>query len=262
MRNSNLLAAAVIAMLMGAALWADGPATKPHSLPADATMAVLTLDRTGGMRLHKNPDPAFEILSDGTAIVGDPFGIERRVKGKLTPDQIQDLLHYILDEEKFADITPADLQMPGNVMVGDATTTNISVNYDDTGHHCQAVAVEMVAQLTGKDSPATRLVKIAARIDAVSRVVALGGDDAVKKLLDAANAKLKTDLPAEAPMQASDLANARALPDGSDVATFSRKTVLPNGQWHISEARVTGDGKGNIDAKVEKGADQPAEVGK
>ena len=61
-------------------------------------------------------------------------------------------------------------------------------------------------------------------------------------------------------MEASDLVNVRPNADGSDDATFSRKTMLPNGGWHITEARVTDDGKGNIDAKVAKGADQPAEV--
>ena len=59
-------------------------------------------------------------------------------------------------------------------------------------------------------------------------------------------------------MQASDLTIGRALADGSNTATFSRKTVLPKGGWHLIEATVTDDGKGNIVAKVAKGADQPA----
>jgi hypothetical protein len=243
-------------LTMTAAAWADSPTTRPHTLPADAQTPVITLDRNGGMIRLLNPDPVFQILSDGTAIVGDPFGWGRVVKGKLSLDQLQALLHFILDDEKFADIADADLQMRGGMRVTDATMTKISIDADGAGHQCGGAAIEMVAQQAGKNSPASRFVEIDQRIEAVRRVVALGGDDAVKKLVDAANAKLKTDLPDEPPMQPGDLANARPAADGSDEATFSRKTMLPDGKWHLTQAVVSDDGKGNISVKVAKGADQ------
>jgi hypothetical protein len=256
MKPTSLFLLLMTILTVTATARADGPTTKPHALPPDAQTPVITLDRNGGMILRRNQEPVFQILSDGTAIVGNPFGMGRTVKGKLTPDQLQDLLHSILDDEKFDDITPADLQMNGHMRVTDATTTTISVEADGVSHSIGGAAVEMVAQQAGKDSAASRFVEIAERIEAIRRVVALGGDDAVKKLLDAANAKLKTDLPDEPPVQPGDLANARAAADGSEVATFSRKTILPEGKWHLTQAVVTDDGKGNVDVKVAKGADQ------
>jgi hypothetical protein len=217
---------------------------------------VITLDTNGGMILRRNQDPVFQILSDGTATVGNPFGMGRPVTGKLTADQLQDLLHFILDEEKFADITPADMQRPGNIRVTGATTTMISVDADGNHHQAGGAAVELLAQQAAPHSPAARFEEIDRRLQAVCRVITLGGDDGVKKFLEAANAQLKTDLPDEAPLIADDLILARALPDGTTTATFRRKTTLANGGWHLTQVVVTDDGKGNLSAKAEKGADQ------
>ena len=51
MKKVNLLAAFVITILTSAGAWADkggGLPTKPHTLRADVTLPVITLDQTGG----------------------------------------------------------------------------------------------------------------------------------------------------------------------------------------------------------------------
>ena len=57
------------------------------------------------------------------------------------------------------------MQAPAFAMVMGGTTTNITVNYDDTGHHCEGVAVEMRARQAGKDAPVARFYKIEQRIE-------------------------------------------------------------------------------------------------
>ena len=75
-----------------------------HKLPADGKAAVVTMDVKGGRILHKGTAPALTVSADGSLIVGDLWGGDRRVEGKINSDDLQALLRFILDEQKFAEI--------------------------------------------------------------------------------------------------------------------------------------------------------------
>jgi hypothetical protein len=241
------------------------PATKPdekpktHTVAADPASPVITYDTKGGMIMRKSDDPVLQILADGTITASDPYGGGKKAQSKLTPAELQEILRFILDRQKLADIKPDDLRMKGLVMVTDASTTSLTVEADGAKQQFSVHALDFVAGQAGPDSAAARLVAITHRLSQLADITKLGGQAAFQKLLDAANAALKTQSPADGPLTAQDLIRADAPADGSTAAFFNHKTTLPSGQWHMVSVTINQPKTGEPTIKIQKGADMPAQ---
>ncbi len=194
----------VLVLLAGTPAAADEKG-KPYKLPADPKAAVITMEFKGGMILRKGNDPALTVLADGTVIVGDAWGTEPRVEGKVTGEELQALLQYILDDQQFAQIRPDDLKMKGNVRVGDGLATTILINADGKTVTTSGYAVDAVASEAGPHSPAARYVAVLSRLNHFRYMMILGGEEGLKKEIALANAELKKQQPAEPGFEPGDL---------------------------------------------------------
>src|SRR4051812_35984928 len=103
--------AGISAGVMGAASEAGKEGKKKHVVSAEKGDVVILMDSKGGMLRRVSEDPQLKVLADGTVLVGDPFGLGRAAEGKLSLEELQGLLRFVLDEEKFGTITPGDLKM-------------------------------------------------------------------------------------------------------------------------------------------------------
>ncbi len=250
------------AMFVSAVCIAADEKPKTYTLPKDAATPVIVMDHKGGMIMRKSDEPFLQVMPDGAVIVGDPWGAGRKVEGKITGDELQSLLRYVMEEQKFGEIQAADLRMKGRMVVMDAATTTISVQVDGAKQELAGRAVEMVAQQNGENSPAAHFVAVNMKLNDLANVIKLGGTKELAKFLDAANAKLKKDLPDDGQFEAKDLKRADAPAAGGAMAVFGKKVTMPDGKWHLIDVTVTQSAAGKTTVKVQKGRDvQPGEGG-
>ncbi|HEY9774925.1 MAG TPA: hypothetical protein V6C81_14270 [Planktothrix sp.] len=115
--------------------------SRTHQLPKDGQTAVIVDSSLGGLRRHVSQEPLLQVLADGTVKVGDPFGQGIKMEGKLSAQELQALLGYILDQQHFWDIKPDDLCLRPGLKVTDATTTKVMVECDGSQYEvsCRAL---------------------------------------------------------------------------------------------------------------------------
>ena len=256
MNAKRIMLVVVLAVASMAALAVAEEKPKTHTLPKDAATPVIVYDATGGMILRVNNEPLLEVLADGTVKAGDPWGQGRKVEGKISAEELQGLLRFILDQQKFSEITAKDLQLPAGMMVTDASTTTLTVDADGNQQHLSGRAVETVARRAGPNSPAARFETIVRRLDNLINVTKLGGAAATQKLLDAANAALKADHPKDGQVAAEDILRVSVPKDGGCEAVFVHKVTAPGGKWHMVQVTVNQPADGKAKVTVATGAEQ------
>ena len=85
-------------------------ATAQHRLPADPDAAVVVFDSSGGFRAQPKPAaPILVVHASGRVTLANPSD-EGTIERTISPEQVQDLLRYMLDENTFFDIDPAAVQ--------------------------------------------------------------------------------------------------------------------------------------------------------
>jgi hypothetical protein len=148
-RLQTLLGLIVLALVVGlgsgpaaADQKADPPPKAPIVLPKDPKAAVLTYDPGANGFIRKGPPPYLLIQADGSVIVTNVFDGARK-EGKLTPDQLQELLRFVLRDNDFFNVTAARIadeikaaQMASGIAIalGGVGTSVISVQADGKQH--------------------------------------------------------------------------------------------------------------------------------
>lgn len=230
---------------------ANAPTTQPHALPADASTAIITYDYMGGMIRRVNPEPVLVIHADGTVRIGDPYGVGKGADAKLTAEDLQSLLHEILDVQQLATIDNDDLKLPGNVRVTDGQTVTIAVTLPELEKKLSAHGL-MVGRNDAADAPKARFMAIRHQLDHLVDIAKLGGSGELTKVLAAINQEIKKNLPNEPQVEAGELAYVRMNPDGSSLASFNKKVSETQG-WHMVWATATRTADGNITVEVKRG---------
>ena len=129
-------------------------ATTQHRLPADRDAVVVVFDSSGGFRAQpKTAAPILVVHASGRVTLANPSE-EGTIERNISAEQVQELLGYMLDENKFFDIDPAEVKrsiddeeaekqalahQQGIVRVGpnrsaDATTILVRVQADGREH--------------------------------------------------------------------------------------------------------------------------------
>ncbi len=134
--------------------------SKEFELPEDPSTPVIVYDSAGGFTPRPvNNDPVMQILSDGTVLLGNRFKEGEPVQAKISSDELQKLLAFMLEEKKFREITAKTIQeksaaadkakakaLGGNGIIfapriADAPTTVVKVNVDGKPHEAKHYAL-------------------------------------------------------------------------------------------------------------------------
>ncbi len=201
---------------------------KPHKLPADKKATVVSLDYRGGFTPPRlNASPTLSILADGTVLIPKNYEGQKAFEGKLAPDELQELLDFIVVKNEFFAYDPKAVQAKLNKggprpIVADAATVVIKVSCDDTTKEASQYALGF-----GSDTvkEVGQLVAIKNRLERVRSVIQLGGPEKLAKWVDLANKQLKADFPQVKPLSADDLQSGGERVDNSYYVHFSRTVV-------------------------------------
>lgn len=231
MRNS---AAFFTTLLISVTAAAEDKPRQPIALPDSATAEVISLDFKGGYtppRLKNSP--TLSILADGTVLIPDNYGQSQNLKSKITPDELQELLSFIIDDQKFFDFNAKSVekqvkesQKPKKAkdgstvvtltpVVADAPTTVIKVQTKNQKHEAQWYALSMAAG-QHKDIPElARLREVELKLQRLMTIAHAGGSEEVAKQLKLVNDRVAAEHPDAPKLTADHLISASKLEDGS-----------------------------------------------
>jgi len=205
----------VIAAL--ALLTACAGAPEPrYELPGDPAATII--------ELRRNSESLVRMQADGTVHW-------RNGTARAAPDKVQDLLAFIVEDQRFFEIDPQALKLAVHqansrygaaVAVMDGTTTTIEVTLRDRRHVVEQYALAFSAQRYSKVSALQRLAAIERGVIRFVAIAHLGGDKVAERMLRTANDRLRSDFPAVPPLTMDDLATAGTRRDGALVAHFRR----------------------------------------
>lgn len=230
-----LFALALPVTLFAGPVLADDPVEpageKTYELPADGKTPVIQMDYKGGFTPpRKKADPALTILADGTVLCPDRFGAARDVTGRIDPEEVRELLRFVLGERKFGKVDAAaikkavaDEQRANNgflPVVADAPNTWVKVTTKGTTHEAEYYALGMAARQHPKIDALQDFDAIAKRLQRVMHVAHGGGRERIAEILKVANAELKRQHPEADPLEMEHLTSAYVRADGSTTYNF------------------------------------------
>lgn len=234
-----LLALALTAGLFALEAKAQEAAKPPvYELPKDPKAAVIVLDYKGGFTPPRVSDkPAMTIHADGSILLPARFQGQKEYTGKLSPDELQELLHFIVGKNDFfgydakavaAKIAKAEAGKP-RIMIADAASTHIEVTVNGKTHKADRYALGMRAGAA--DVPEVgRLQNIQQRLQREMSTIQFGGKERVLEYLKLANAELKAKHPDVAPLAVEHFSSGVEHATGDRFVTYSRQNPSDDGK--------------------------------
>ena len=213
---------------------AEDQPRKQIALPDEAKAEVISLDFQGGFtppRLKKSP--TLSVLRDGTVLIPDNYGQSQDVKTQMTEKELQDLLHFIIETNKFFEIDAKKIQAQvmkaeqpkkdkqGNLTisiaprVADAPNTVIMVETKDRDHEVTWYALSMAAGQHKEIAALQQLRAIEQRLQRVMTVAHAGGTERVAEVLNLVNERVQQEYPGAQKLSQDHLLSASLRPDGS-----------------------------------------------
>ena len=194
-----------------------------YQLPKDPTAPVITLDYQGSRLTRIDAAPTLSILADGTMIMPKSYAHSTAYESKITHEELQELLHFVISENQFFDNNKQMLKVKQGKLRTQPkpvhfTTTVITVNANEQNKTVRRASL-------GKDngvSQTLQLLQIKKRLDRLMSVVKIGGKKELKKWLSNANDELRIKSPTVALFQEQDLQGAEIRADGSIYVRFAR----------------------------------------
>ncbi len=229
--QSILVSTVALALLAAPARGQDAETPAPrYALPDDPAAVVLSLDWRGGYAPPRESErPQLEVRADGTLVVPDRSGGDAHLTDRLSPDELQELLRFALDERRLlafdAERVAAQIARHDDVLVlvEDAATTVVAV--DLPGHRGEARFDAL--DLFAREHPDVRALQdlhaVSRRLQGLMFAVQAGGRASMDRLLAAANAKLVAREPQLAPLGLADVTHVGRAQDGTMTVRLVRR---------------------------------------
>jgi hypothetical protein len=231
-------------------------------LPADANAPVITFDHQGGFIARVSKDPMMVIHADGKIIVNDAWGIGEGGEGKLTRDQLQELLRFVVRDCDFFGYDPnkvtkalaeGGLKPAGGFAVAapkDGTTVIVRVQAGDKEHEVRCHDVEIYAERYPSVKALVQMRDLTRRLRRLQVITSAGGPEAAAEALKLGNAELKKKFPEAPALTLADIFNATTR-DGTTVIQFDRRKIDPaDARTHVW-ASIVRPAKGEPKVHVE-----------
>jgi hypothetical protein len=201
-------------------------------LPADPKAAVITFDHMGGGIRRVSNDPVMIIRADGTVTVSDPWGLGGAAESKLSAQELQNLLRFIIRDKEFFDFDQAKVQKQMDeemrkgpaIAVRGAYTTIVRVQADGRDHEARYYALSTFGNHYAKVKALGQLRDVEARLQRVQMTAVAGGGAAVAADLKLANERLLKEHPRARPLTLDDLLQVTRQ-DGKTVVRFHHVTA-------------------------------------
>jgi beta-lactamase regulating signal transducer with metallopeptidase domain len=214
-----------------------------HTLPKDPKAVILLFDFLGRQMLapRVSDEPHLKILADGTAVAGAPYGKRKRLTAKLSAQHVQQLLRFVLDEQRFREINDKDVGIPAGAIVSDAQRAVVEVQCDGKRHQVRFIPGIDISRAAseGEESPAARILAIRLRLSQVSAEMHAGGKQGIAEHLQKVNARLRAEHKDVPPLAAADLQDAARFADkGLALVGFEREEKLAGGKTRYTRATI------------------------
>lgn len=209
-----------------------------HAVADDPASNVIVLDSAGGFRAAPGggaDDFVLCVKADGTA------SIRTRTPGKrqtwrMPPEEMNDLLRFLLDEQKFFALKPrVGGANPAAGIQADAGGWVLSVTADGKTH---TVRGPMGAGRGGAELK--RFERCILRLRGVMAIVEVGGGKSMDRFLKEANAVFSKEWPGEKPLTIADIASGTSLANGSLYVIFVRGSKTIRASSPTLDGPVTG----------------------
>jgi hypothetical protein len=211
-----------------------GP-VKTHQLPDDPKAILISLDHQSGFTGPRTGQgPTMTISADGTVTIPANYQGQKAFQEKLTRQEVQELLRFVIDKNEFFNFDPQAVQKKkklasGGLQMGimDAATTVIVVHADGKSKEVRQYALGLGHGPAVKELQ--QLVAVKNRLEQVRSTVQLGGEEEVGKWLKLVNKQLKAKYPQVKPLTVEDLQSGAERADGSVYVSFNRPIPSPDG---------------------------------
>jgi hypothetical protein len=224
-----------------------------YKLPENANEVIFVYDEQNGFTPpRKNNAPVLLIRANGIIEMPSLYGKGRDIKGKISAEDLQAFLHFVIAENKFIDFDASTVQ--GQIedirkkrqvpQIADAPDTIVELKIPGYSQSVRQAAVGMPSEF--KEVTAfQQLLTIRKRIARLMSETRVGGKEGIEKLLGPINKQLNTEYPDVAPLRVSDFGGAYLRQDGTVSATISRpgrdSEGKPNGTYVAATAVVSSD---------------------
>lgn len=194
------------------------------ALPEEAGADVLVLDQRPKSGPRPRKEPLIRYAADGTMRTGAG-------EARLEPEELQDLLAYVIDEKRFFDLDTEAIRLKlhqensrrGSALaVLRAPVSVIEVRLRDRTHRVEVHALQFQANTHPTIAALQQLAAIERKLVRSSSVALLGGTDGAARVLALANEELARRYPQRTALALTDLAGVGRRKDGARVAHFRR----------------------------------------
>lgn len=223
----------------GLALQAWGADQVKFETPREDRAEVVVYDVLGGMRPRARQEPLMSIRADKSVVLGNPSGSGKRIETRISDAELQDLLRFIVEQNRFFDFDaesvnaaiPKDAGGRENMFqIMDAPITVIRVQLRNRQGEARFYALSAAARRHPEIAALQRLSAVEKRLKTFMAWINVGGKQGAEAALKQVNARLRTEHPSIQTLSAADLDAAFVYPDGSTRAIFVRRKLNPHGE--------------------------------
>lgn len=249
-----------IVTVSGIALAGMNTPIQIHQLPENPESPVISLDFKGGLKPRQPNNPHLLITSSGEGFLGSPYGVSQPINFKISQDEIQDILKFIIDENHFFSFDPDAVQekideelnkpIAGDnknskrvFAVADAPTILIRVEADGRDHTVEYYALTFAARQFPNITELQQLLTIQKRLQHLTSVIRAGGEQALVPYLDTANSMIQKRWPGTPLFSVTDLVYTTLLKSGEKRLRFKVKNENPSDKTYRAVEVVQLPGK-------------------
>jgi hypothetical protein len=229
---------AILLVIGGCAIAAaDDRRNEPYDLPDDPQTIVLAL--TFEEATDAAPaTPAVQVRADGRVIVPAGAGGGRALYGKLTAEELQQLLREIVETQQFlqcdSDVIATAVERAGrrsgrDWRIQNAATTVIRLQLEDTEHKVRGNAAELLLERFPEVDDLARLCAVQRRLQNVRAVVEAGGAEEAQRLAELATDELRQGSVTGPEVTSRDLLHVRDSGDGLRQVQFRLESTPEDG---------------------------------
>ena len=229
---------ALLIYLMGTVACAKDGTDVTYELPKDGKAVVFVYDEQNGFTPpRQNDSPMLTIRANGTIEMPTLYGQGRDVNGKISQQELQDFLRFVIEENRFFEFDPATVQSEIQEarlkrqipQIADAPDNVFEIRLANRKHNVRQYAVGTASQYKEIEA-LQQLWAIQRRIFHLRSETRVGGKQGIKSLLKQANAELKKLYPNINPFTDDEFGGSYIRDNGIISATFSRSGKTKDGQ--------------------------------
>ncbi len=245
------------------------PSQPKYTFPKDPKTPVIVFNYRGGFTPPKiSKEPTMSIYADGTVDMPKKFQNAKAYKGKLTPKELQELVHEILAVHQYGNYDQAKvtkkiaaekarIQAAGGAIfrLADAPTVEIRVTANgkitESSYYPSGIDESVIEELQQRAAVQKRLSRLMS-------IIRIGGNQEAAKWLKRANAALLAQHPKVEPLTLDHFQSGGERNDGSVYVSFNRMEFDEDGKPipnHLTAVSINQPAKGEpkINVTVRQG---------